>query len=246
MRLGSKIFLSSALVIVVLAGVGFLSLRAVGRLVSVNREIATRTVPAVRLTASSREAIPPLVRLEARAVMLGDARYAPAWTGRAERLSQDLQSLAEYVQSEQETLHLRRASAAFKGYRRIVAEEQALLRRGDTARAVRLSDSDARARAEEVQANLDGLMAATHTRILAAQTEAGRLEARTWTAVLVALGAAGRPAPLRTAGTARRVARAPFPPSSATARAVAGALSQPHAVPGPGEDSAPPAAFYPI
>ena len=187
MRLGSKIFLSSALVIVVLTGVGFVSLRAVGRLVSVNREIATRTVPAVRLTASSREAIPPLVRLEARAVMLGDARYATAWTERAERLAQDLQSLAEYVQSEQETLHLRRASAAFKGYRRIVADEQALLRRGDTARAVRLSDSDARSRAEEVQANLDGLMAATHARILAAQTEAGRLEARTWTAVLVAL-----------------------------------------------------------
>src|SRR2546427_9570701 len=47
------------------SGVGFLSLRALGRLVSVNREIATRTVPALRLTASAREAIAPLVRLEA-------------------------------------------------------------------------------------------------------------------------------------------------------------------------------------
>src|SRR6267378_2101840 len=146
MRLGSKIFLSAALVIVVFTGVGFLSLRAVGRLVSVNREIATRTVPAVRLTASARESIPPLVRLEARAVVLGDARYATAWTERAARIAQDLQSLAEYLQ------------------------------RGDRARAVRLSDTDARTRAEEVQENLDGLMAATHTRILAAQAEAGRLE----------------------------------------------------------------------
>ncbi len=232
MRLGSKIFLSSALVIVVLTGVGFVSLRAVGRLVSVNREIATRTVPAVRLTASSREAIPPLVRLEARAVMLGDARYATAWTERAERLAQDLQSLAEYVQSEQETLHLRRASAAFKGYRRIVADEQALLRRGDTARAVRLSDSDARSRAEEVQANLDGLMAATHTRILAAQTEAGRLEARTWTAVLVALGAAVCLALLGTAVIARRMTRSLGRLSSATAEVAAGAFREPIAVEG--------------
>src|SRR5947208_1873677 len=69
MRLGSKIFLTAALVIVVLAGVGFLSLRAVGRLVSVNREIATRTVPAVRLTASAREAIAPLPRLGVRAAV---------------------------------------------------------------------------------------------------------------------------------------------------------------------------------
>ena len=60
MRLGSKIFLTSALVIVVLAGVGVLSLLAVDRLVFVNREIATQAVPALRLTASTREAIAPL------------------------------------------------------------------------------------------------------------------------------------------------------------------------------------------
>src|SRR5438128_2149079 len=95
MRLGTKIFLTSALVIVVLAGVGVLSLRAVGRLVSANREIATRTIPALRLTASAREAIPPLVRLEARVVVLGDARYATAWTERAARVADDLERLAE-------------------------------------------------------------------------------------------------------------------------------------------------------
>jgi signal transduction histidine kinase len=232
MRLGSKIFLTAALVIVVLTGVGFLSLRAVGRLVSVNREIATRTVPAVRLTASARESIPPLVRLEARAVVLGDARYATAWTERAARITQDLQSLAEYVQSEQETLHLRRASGAFKAYRRIVAEERTLLQRGDRARAVRLSDTDARTRAEEVQENLDGLMAATYTRILAAQAEAGRLEARTWTAVLVALGAAVCLALLGTAVVARRMTRSLGRLSSATAEVAAGAFRAPIAVEG--------------
>ena len=189
-RLGSKPFLTSALVIVLLAGVGFLSLRAVGRLVSVNREIATRTVPAVRLTASAREAIPALVRLEGRAVVLGDPRYATAWIERAARVAEDLERLAGYAQSEQEAVHLRAARAAFEGYRRIVAEEQALLRRGDRARALRLSDAAARALAEEVQESLDGLMAATHARVLSAQAEAARLEARTWTVVLIALGAA--------------------------------------------------------
>ena len=45
-------------------------------------------------------------------------------------------------------------------------------------------------RAEEVQENLDALMAAIHERVLAAQAEARRLETRTWTGVLIALGAA--------------------------------------------------------
>src|SRR5206468_3655111 len=73
---------------------------------------------------------------------------------------------------------------------RIVAKEGALLERGERGQALRLIDTDGRAFAEEVQESLDALMAATHTRVLAAQAEAARLEARTWTAVLVALGAA--------------------------------------------------------
>jgi signal transduction histidine kinase len=230
MRLGSKIFLTSALVIVVLAGVGVLSLLAVNRLVSVNQEIATRTVPALRLTASAREGIAPLMRLEARAVVLGDARYATAWTERATQVTQDLERLAAYAQSEWEAMHLRAASAAFEAYRRVVAEEHALLRRGDRARAVRMTDADARAFAEQVQDSLDGLMAATHTRVLAAQAEAARLEARTWTAVLVALGAAVGLALLGTAVIAQRMTRSLALLSSATAEVAAGAFREPIAI----------------
>src|SRR5437879_740851 len=190
MRLAAKPFLVSVLVIVVLAAVGFLSFHAVGKLVSVNREIATRTIPAVRLAASIRESIPPLVQLEVRAVVLGDQRYATAWTERAARVTEDLERLAGHAQSEPEVVHLDAARAAFEGYRRIVAEEQALVRHGDRARALLLTDSEARALAEEAQAQVDGLMAAIHTRVLKAQSEAALLEARTWTGVLIALGAA--------------------------------------------------------
>src|SRR2546427_633370 len=139
MRLGSKLFLTSALVIVVLASVGVLSLLAVDRLVFVNREIATQAVPALRLTASTREAIAPL-------------------------------------------------------------------------------------------ACLDALMAATHTRVLAAQAEAARLEARTWTAVLVALGAAVCLALLGTALVAQRMTRSLALLSSATAEVAAGAFREPIAI----------------
>ncbi|PYN29847.1 MAG: hypothetical protein DME01_29070, partial [Candidatus Rokuibacteriota bacterium] len=238
MRLASKIFLTAALVIVVLAGVGFLSLGAVSRLVSVNRDIATRTVPAVRLTASAREAIPALVRLEARAVVLGDASFASAWTERAARVAQDLDGLAAYAESEQETLHLRRARAAFAGYSRIVAQEQALLKRGDRARAVGLSETDARTRITELQENLEGLMAATYARSLGAQAEAARLETRTWTAVLVALGTAVGLALLATAIIARRITRSLARLAAATAEVETGAFREPIVVDGHDEISA--------
>ncbi|PYM90626.1 MAG: hypothetical protein DME04_22120 [Candidatus Rokuibacteriota bacterium] len=224
MRLASKIFLTSALVIVVLAGVGALSLRAVASLVSVNREIAIRAVPALRLTASAREGMAPLLRLEARAVVLGDPRYASAWSDRAAKVAADLERLAGYAQGRWEGLHLSEASAAFAGYRRVVAEEHALLKLGDRAGALRLSDADARQLAEQVQKSLDGLMAATHTAILAAQAEAARLEALTWTGVLIALGAAVALALLSTAFVARRMTRSLDLLSGATAEVASGAF----------------------
>lgn len=230
MRLRSKIFLASALVIVVLAGVSALSLGAVGRLVSANREITARAIPALGLTASAREAISPLLALEARAVVLGDQRYTTAWTQLAARIAEDLDRLTTYALSEREALHLREASAAFEEYRRIVAEEHALLRRGDRARAMGLTDAAARVLAQRFQESLDGLMAATRERVLAAQADAVHLEARTWTAVPIALGVAVGLALLGTAIIARRMTRSLDLLSSATAEVAASAFREPIAI----------------
>ena len=229
MRLASKIFLTSALVIVVLAGVGIVSLRAVDRLVSVNREIATRTIPALRITASAREAIAPLAELEAHAVVLGP-RYATAWTERAAQVAEDLERLAWYAQSPAEALHLREANSSFEVYRRIVTQKRAPVWLGNPARATRLTDTDARAFVERAQESLDGLMAATHARVLALHAETARLEARTLTAVLVALGAAVGLALLGAAIIAHRVTRSLDLLSSATAEVAAGTFHEPIAV----------------
>jgi signal transduction histidine kinase len=189
-RLAAKPFVISVLVILVLSIVGYLCFHAVGNLVAVNREIATRTIPAVRLAASTREAITPLVRLEQRAIVLGDPGYATAWSERAERVAEDLGRLAGYAQNTREIAQLAAARAAFERYRGVVTTEQELLRQGARAKALALTDTDARTQAEEVQENLDGLMAAIHARVLEAQAEAARLEARTWTGVLISLIAA--------------------------------------------------------
>jgi signal transduction histidine kinase len=230
MRLSSKMFLSSALVIVVLTSVSALSLGAVGRLVSVNRETTTSTIPAMSLTASARDAIPRLVALETRAVVLGDQRYAAAWSEMARRVTEDLDRLAELPLSELETRHRLVASAAFQEYWSIVSEEQALLQRGDHGGALRIIDTMSGARAEEVRESLDRLMATTGNRILAAQAEATRLETRTWSTVLLALGGAVGLALFGTAFITRRMTRSLRLLSAATGEVAAGAFREPIAI----------------
>jgi signal transduction histidine kinase len=220
-------FLTSALVIVVLAGVGILSLRAVDRLVSVNREITTRTLPALHLTASVRESIAPLARLEAHAVVLRDARYQDAWAQRAGRVAADLEHLSVYLQSPEEARRHTEAISQFERYRAVVGEEQARLRRGDRAGAQRLVDTDARVRVEQFQESLDELMAATHTRVVATQAEAARLEAFTWAQVLGALGAAVALALLGPAIIAHRMTRSLRRLSIAASDVAAAAFREP-------------------
>jgi len=227
MRLASKIFLTATLVIVVLAGVGVLSLRAVDRLVSVNREITTLTVPALRLAAGAREAIAALTRLEARALVLRDRRYAALWNERAARMARDLGRLTEYATSATEAARLQEALAAFADYRRVVTEEQRRVARRDRAGAMRLAETDALVFSGRVEARLDELMDATHARGLAAQAEAARLEVRTWTAVLVALGAAVGLALFASGLVAYGMTRSLETLSEATARVAAGSFREP-------------------
>lgn len=227
MRLASKIFLTSALVIIVLGGVAALSLRAIDRLVSANRDIVTRTVPALRLTAAAREAIEPLMRLEAQAVVLGDRRYTTAWTERAAQVADDLERLVQYAQSGWEKQYLREASAAFDGYRRVVAQERALVQLGDRRGAVRLTEAEARVLAERVEERLGALMSATHTRVLAVEADAARVERRIWTSVLIALGAAVGLALLGAAFLAHRMTRSLDALSTAAAAVAAGKFRAP-------------------
>ena len=224
MRLASKIFLTSLLVIAVLAGVGVWSLAAVGRLVSVNREITTETGPALRLAASLRDRVQALGRLEARHAILRDARYATLWEESAARLAADLHALHALVRSDAEHARLADVVAAFEEYRRVVGAE---VRRagGGTGGRPLLARVDTR---------LDALMDATHARVTAATAEAARLEARTWTGVLIALGAALTLAVAGTALIAYRMTGSLATLTAATEAVAAGEFREP--VPAPGAD----------
>ncbi len=222
MRLASKIFLTSSLVILVLAGVGALSLGAVGRLVSVNREITTQTVPALRVTSGVRDHMLSLARLEARFTVLRDARYAAAWREGAERVDGDFDRLRGLVRTTRERALLAEAAAAFDAYRAEVTAEHARAARGRVAEEAR-----SRALGERVEAALERLIEATHLRVAEAQTEAAQLEARTWTGVLLALGAAVALALTGTGVLAYGITRSLRRLSEATTAVAAGSYREP-------------------
>lgn len=227
MRLGPKLVLTSSLIIVVLGAVGALGLRAVGQLVSVNREIATQSLPALRLTAAVRDSMLALGRLEARFLVHGDWRFATLWDERQARALADLAALQGVVRTRDERTHLDEAVGAFEEYRQLVAEGQTLLERGERERALRLAEQAAPAAIDRVASSLDGLSAATYARVQAAQAAAARLETRTWAGALVALGAAVGLALLGTAAIAMRITRSLRTLSAATAAVAAGSFRDP-------------------
>jgi signal transduction histidine kinase len=187
MRLAAKIFLVSALVILVLCGTVVWSLLTVKGLVTANQEIATRAVPALRLQGALRESVHGLVRLEARALVLQDQDYAAMWSDRAARTTRDLEELAGYLESAAERDAHARARDAFAVYRGHVEEERLLVARGQAKAALQIAESLAREAAEATEAALADGITATETRLTDGQARALALEARTWRAVITAL-----------------------------------------------------------
>ena len=152
MRLATKIFLVSALVILVLCGTVVWSLLTVKRLVTVNQEIATRAVPALRLQGALREAVHGLVRLEARALVLQDQNYAAMWSDRATRVTRDLEKLGSYLERAEERTAHAAAREAFAAYRGHVEEERRLVALGQSRAALRIAEGPAREAAERAEA----------------------------------------------------------------------------------------------
>jgi two-component system sensor histidine kinase GlrK len=232
MKLAPKIFLASSLLIVVLLGVGVLSLWAVGRLVSVNAAITTRSVPAVRRAAAAHDAVLSLARIEARFLVLGDAAFAGLWVERAARAQEELDRLGDYLTTRRERSLLAATQKTFAEYREVVGREHGLIMRGRSADARAVAESTARALRERMETDLDALSEATHAAALAAQADAARLESRTWAGVLIALVAALGLALLGTAVIALRLTGSLRELSTATAAVAAGSFREPIKVQG--------------
>jgi histidine kinase len=237
MRLATKIFLVSALVILVLCGTVVWSLLTVKRLVTANQEIATRAVPALRLQGALREAVHGLVRLEARALVLQDQNYAAMWTDRASRVTRDMEKLGSYLERAEERTGHRRAREAFATYQGHVEEERRLVALGQGRAALQIAEGPAREAAERAEAALTDVTTATEAGLAAGQARARVLEARTWRAVTTALVASLLLALAASALLAYRMARSLGRLSAATTSLAAGTWTGPLGVEGRDEIS---------
>jgi signal transduction histidine kinase len=187
MRLASKIFAASTLIILALVGIAGWSLRAVDRLVAAHREISSRSLPSLQLEAALRETVPRLRRLEASHLVLRDRAYGTLLTERVDHASADLERLGPLLESVVERQFHRQAVGALATYRQQLQMEVALLARGKTGRAAGLSDGPARVAVEQLERALALLTAATSSEVERAQAAVHALEARTWSTVLVTL-----------------------------------------------------------
>jgi two-component system sensor histidine kinase GlrK len=235
MRLGAKLFLTIALVTAVLFVVGGLSLRAVGRLVAVNRDISTRTVPAVRYASAIHDAMPGLAGLEARTIILKDPRYVSRWAERMAQVREDFRRLSLVLTTRRQQALLDEASDALVDYERHVTQAQSLVLRGQRQQAVVLVETQSNALVERVQTVLERLIEDIHEAARAAQAEAGRLEQRTWTGVMLALGAAVVLALMGAGLLVARLTRSLRALSEATAAVAAGSFREPLRVEGTDE-----------
>jgi signal transduction histidine kinase len=227
MRLASKIFAASTLVILALIGVAGWSLLAVGHLVRAHRDITDRSLPALQLEVSLEEIVPRLLRIEARYLVLRDRAYGQLLKERAARAAADLERLEVLLRSPAEEKSYREAVAALATYEQLVDKERALLSRGETARALRLSEGPARSAAERLDQALSQLTEATSAEVAQAQTAVRALESRTWTTILVTLSVSLLAAVGATGLLAFRLTRSVRRLSSATERVADGSFGEP-------------------
>ena len=232
MKLGSKIFLTCAVVIVVLGGVSALSLRAIGRLVTANREVATQAVPALGVSAAVRDGLQALGRIEARYLVLRDPSYETLWEERAARTEAGLERLRSYPMSPRSFAVLAEVISDFQAYRQVVAREQQLLRAGRREAALALAEGEGRALIERMEAGIEAWASARQAALLTAQADGARLEERTWAWVMTALGAAIVLALGGAAWIANRLTRSLRTLSVATHQVGAGAFDEPLTVRG--------------
>ncbi len=90
MRLASKFFAATTLVIMALVGVAAWSLLAVDHLVRAHREITDRSLPALQIEVALQEVVPRLLRLEARYLVMRDRAYGDLLKERTARTVADL------------------------------------------------------------------------------------------------------------------------------------------------------------
>ena len=227
MRLATKIFAATTLVILALVGVAAWSLRAVDDLVSAHRNITERSLPALQLEVALQEVVPRLLRLEARYLVLRDRAYGDLLTERTSRAAIELARLESLLGSNAERASHHEAVAALASYQDFVERERALVGKRQVARAVEISEGPAREAIDKFDQAMGKLAGMTSAEVGRQQLAVRELETRTWTTVLVALGASLLAAVCASGFVAFRLTRSIRQLSAATGRVADGSFREP-------------------
>jgi signal transduction histidine kinase len=214
MRLSYKVFLTTALLILTLAGVATWSLLAISRLVDVNRGIATQSVPALRMATSLREQLGGLTQTEANAGPGALEAGQKAWNDRASRMAKDFGLLRAFLGAEEERSQHQEAMVAFTTYRRLAAMGPGL-------------SAERRFASDRTGAHLDRMLGAIYAALEGAQLEARELEAHTWNTVFWALLASLAGALITAAFLTAHLTRSLHRLSAATSQLADGVFTHP-------------------
>ncbi len=121
MQLPYNMFITSALLIVALAGVATWSLLAISRLFDVKRGNATQPLRALRMGTSLREQLGGLPRTEMDARPAAGEPAQKAWNDRAARIAKGFDLLRSFLGTEEERSEHQEAIPALTIYRRLAA-----------------------------------------------------------------------------------------------------------------------------
>jgi signal transduction histidine kinase len=154
-----KVFLTFGIVVVVVVGLGAVSLRATGRLHLLNQALTGRTVPAIRLLRALADRIPTLVRHETRAVVLRDRAYRELHRDGLTEFQRQLGAVALYLDGPGLADGVAAIGARLAEYVRLVEREWALVDAGRREEALALSEGPTRQAAAAVRVAVEALLA---------------------------------------------------------------------------------------
>ena len=182
-----KIFLTFGLVVVVVLGLGGVSLRATGRLYELNQTLTARAIPAIRLQRTLAERIPLLVRHETRAVVLRDPAYRELHQEGVEEFQRQLEAVTQYLDGRQLMDGLPQVRVRLAEYLGLVEREWTALAEGRRDEALRLSEGPTREAGRALGVAVEALLARSLADLEHAVAAAGEIERSVRTAAIVSL-----------------------------------------------------------
>lgn len=235
MSIAGKIFCAFCAVLLVVLALGFWSLQATRHLHSLNQQLVTEGLGAVRIELALVQTVPMLMRHEARALVLRDASYERLHQEASRDFQQQLERLAALLHDPSLRDGVADVERRFREYRGLFERGIAALQGGDRGRALQLSEGPSREAASGLMASIDALLAQSLTKLDRDVVAAGALERQVRLATAGSMILSLAIGVLLAAFVARRIARPLRSLSRATEAVAQGEYDMPLAVKGSDE-----------